>query len=684
MFRIDGPGATQDNKFTEGDPASGGRATVVTDGWLNAVQEELANTIESDGFVLDKADSGQLSAVFKRRVIGVGSLAELNALPAAVEGQEALVLGAPFIYNGVNWKKSITYDEARKRLQDYNGGHKVREPLLGERYEWQQLASDTIEACERVTTDGTGTVVWQPDAGGFYNACWIRDMAMMMEWYPNYFTPAQISAAFEWYLSYSNTGTDYQVPDHIGLDGTIFTTPGSANNWGARAPIDGNTYLLQLCWLHYRLTGSPSLFSTYKQDVINLLEVGVTLNVDGVVEVPNDSAWYVCFGFQDTVRMSGVTAFGNMLVFQAYNRLAELSFAAGDDGRSYLEKAEVIKKYLNTNLFSIQPVTSPSFGITRQIGFYDAATNVCQQPDAWASCFAVTCGLAGEGERRAIGSKLAYHLEAPISFDGSQLVQYSTDLFSFGGMRHVPEPDQFGPSQMWEAYFSAPTYGEYQNGGYWSTPIAWAIDAMRGENPGLAKKMYAYLLSEYTREEYLLTATVPAEWWTVDLSVVGAVEYGTSGAVLGFADAGNLPTTYIQSELKNGGEVQSLPANTFTNLGFSEIKRDELQTADTTDSSFIAPEWGPYDIEVCATLSGAAADINVFIALFLNGVENSRMAGGTFGGSSVAILKGSIRLFLQRGDKIDVRANILGTSASVDNSAGSAGNGNYFRVTKGV
>jgi len=41
MHRIDGPGATVDNKFTDGDPVGGIQATLVTDDWLNDVQENI-------------------------------------------------------------------------------------------------------------------------------------------------------------------------------------------------------------------------------------------------------------------------------------------------------------------------------------------------------------------------------------------------------------------------------------------------------------------------------------------------------------------------------------------------------------------------------------------------------------------------------------------------------------------
>lgn len=60
MHRIDGPGATIDNLFTEGDPTQGVPATTVTGAWLNAQQEEIANAIEGAGLTLDKLDNTQL------------------------------------------------------------------------------------------------------------------------------------------------------------------------------------------------------------------------------------------------------------------------------------------------------------------------------------------------------------------------------------------------------------------------------------------------------------------------------------------------------------------------------------------------------------------------------------------------------------------------------------------------
>jgi hypothetical protein len=60
MHRIDGPGATVDKKFTEGDPAGGVPATVVTAAWMNDVQENILAVLTAAGVTPTKARAADL------------------------------------------------------------------------------------------------------------------------------------------------------------------------------------------------------------------------------------------------------------------------------------------------------------------------------------------------------------------------------------------------------------------------------------------------------------------------------------------------------------------------------------------------------------------------------------------------------------------------------------------------
>lgn len=65
MHRIDTTTATVANKFTRGNPQTATPATVVSDDWLNAIQEEIAAVIIGAGISLSKPDNTQLLAAIR-------------------------------------------------------------------------------------------------------------------------------------------------------------------------------------------------------------------------------------------------------------------------------------------------------------------------------------------------------------------------------------------------------------------------------------------------------------------------------------------------------------------------------------------------------------------------------------------------------------------------------------------
>lgn len=71
MHRIDGPGATIDNRFTDGDPVGGIPATMVTDEWANDVQEELMSVLAAGGVAPVKGTQDQLLKAIRAILGGV-------------------------------------------------------------------------------------------------------------------------------------------------------------------------------------------------------------------------------------------------------------------------------------------------------------------------------------------------------------------------------------------------------------------------------------------------------------------------------------------------------------------------------------------------------------------------------------------------------------------------------------
>lgn len=72
MHRIDGEGATVDNKFTIGNPSTGVPATQVTADWLNAVQEEIIAVLDAAGITPQKTNNAQLVAAIQSLISGGG------------------------------------------------------------------------------------------------------------------------------------------------------------------------------------------------------------------------------------------------------------------------------------------------------------------------------------------------------------------------------------------------------------------------------------------------------------------------------------------------------------------------------------------------------------------------------------------------------------------------------------
>lgn len=87
MHRIDGPGATVDGKFTEGNPAAGVPATVVTAAWMTDVQEELISVLSTAGIAPVKGTQDQLLKAI--RTIASGVVGQVRNLKMSVTAASA-------------------------------------------------------------------------------------------------------------------------------------------------------------------------------------------------------------------------------------------------------------------------------------------------------------------------------------------------------------------------------------------------------------------------------------------------------------------------------------------------------------------------------------------------------------------------------------------------------------------
>jgi len=73
MQKIAGAGATAQNTFTKGDPATGVPATEVTQEWLNTIQAELVYIVEQAGLTLDALNDTQLKVAIDMMIAAQGA-----------------------------------------------------------------------------------------------------------------------------------------------------------------------------------------------------------------------------------------------------------------------------------------------------------------------------------------------------------------------------------------------------------------------------------------------------------------------------------------------------------------------------------------------------------------------------------------------------------------------------------
>jgi hypothetical protein len=86
MHRIDGPGATVDNKFTDGDPVGGIQATMVTDDWLNDIQENVIAVLAAGGVTPTKGRAADLIDSIKAIVASQKPFRNVEILSAPGSG----------------------------------------------------------------------------------------------------------------------------------------------------------------------------------------------------------------------------------------------------------------------------------------------------------------------------------------------------------------------------------------------------------------------------------------------------------------------------------------------------------------------------------------------------------------------------------------------------------------------
>lgn len=154
MHRIDGAGAAPGNLFTEGNPTAGTPATVVTDDWLNAIQEEIIGVLTAASIAPNKANNGQLAAA-------ISALISAATIGGAVAASGVSITDAGNYYTGANVEAAL--QELGAALVATVAASKVRHGIVTLSTTSEQTAVGHVGAVVEISVATPGTYTIRPD-----------------------------------------------------------------------------------------------------------------------------------------------------------------------------------------------------------------------------------------------------------------------------------------------------------------------------------------------------------------------------------------------------------------------------------------------------------------------------------------------------------------------------------------
>lgn len=333
--------------------------------------------------------------------------------------------------------------------------------------------------------------------GGDYPACWVRDLAMASGC--GLISAASLAQHVR-LIARSQNGPEprklgdratipaHAVPDHVNYDGGAVFYPGTYSSgddqggepFGKLPPVDDHFEFVHLAHLLWRQTGSARFLEerigefTLFERLEKALDVPSHDRATGLVTTTAIER-AVGFGFCDTVFLTGRLLFPSLLRHRALGEMAALA-------RALLRPARVAE--WETQRRAIARNLGPTF---LHEGWLIAATEVGRQPDVWGTALAVAFGIAPSEVSATLRKTLMAGLKRGT-------------LAHQGAIRHVPTDRDFSGSSAWERTAGVPR-NRYQNGAYWHVATGWVVEAIRKEDPALARQLLADTVAHFRREE---------------------------------------------------------------------------------------------------------------------------------------------------------------------------------------
>ena len=322
---------------------------------------------------------------------------------------------------------------------------------------WLQERSTSMIQASSVLMPG-GATAFLPQVGTQYDGFWLRDFAYMVEGNIGAFTNQQLEADGQLFIN--SMRWDGDGVDSVALNGTPFYEPNGGQQ-GSTPVADGCQFTIDVVWRIYQRTGDASFVA---RNLVALEKCIAAVQIDPANGLVYDDSTHSGYGFTDLVPKTGDDLFCSLLLIRAERQLADLFNVVG--------APDVAATWQASASHLVDAVRSVFWN--PQTGLFMAATLQCNQPDIWGSAFAVYLGVATPDQSLAIGNYFLNHY--------SQIVYH-------GQLRELPGGTYWqnmpGPRD------------QYQNGGYWGTPMGWFVYALDEVSPQLADQAVLSMVQDY-------------------------------------------------------------------------------------------------------------------------------------------------------------------------------------------
>lgn len=329
-----------------------------------------------------------------------------------------------------------------------------------EKVDWLKSATQKqLKGC-RVQGAG-GTWIHTPDGVGNYKALWTRDSYYMVEYAGDLMDPEEIKGSI--YYLINGQREDGCIPDRVNAAGLPIYSPGPPNKPMADHALDNGPFMAMMVCSYVNQYNDEALFKELEPKLLRGLEQ-IRVKENGLVY--NDPKNPECvYGFTDIVMKTGYLLFSSLLYFKANLEMYKLckKYGVGNSSK-YRRRYEYVKQSIN-KLWN------------DDAGMFWAASIDCKQIDIWGSAYAVAVGITSEEQTKRIATYLVEHYDETVMK---------------GQIRHLTKSEG-----AWNNLFKPRKEGEYQNGAYWATPLAWLLPIYDLKKPGLSKKALDDVIDDF-------------------------------------------------------------------------------------------------------------------------------------------------------------------------------------------